>query len=164
MNSSFWLRDRCLNPAAGLRGQLTAGRWQRGRAASRAGAASQLEGSPRARSPLALMAQDAAAWAGREREGGKPGSALYCRNNRGSSLSRCVFCKRSPPKCFVKRRQKNEKIILPAVASTRSLSIANVLTFTHECMTRQQTRALPFTWIPAERYRRGKSSLTKYLP
>lgn len=49
------------------------GLWQPGRAASRAGAASRLEGSPRARSLPAGMAQDAAAQ--REREGGKLGSA-----------------------------------------------------------------------------------------
>lgn len=36
------------------------GLWQQGRAALRAGAASQLEGSPRPCSPLALTAQDAA--------------------------------------------------------------------------------------------------------
>lgn len=55
------------------------GLWQQGRAASRAGAASQLEGSPRACSPPAGMAWDAAAR--REREGGKPGSALCCGDN-----------------------------------------------------------------------------------
>lgn len=55
------------------------GLWQRGRAALRAGAAPQLEGSPRARSLPAGAARDAAAR--REREEGKLGSALYCRDN-----------------------------------------------------------------------------------
>lgn len=60
--------ELCLNPAAGLWGQLMPGLWQRGRAALRAGAASQLEGSPRARSLPAGMARDAA---DRREEGGR---------------------------------------------------------------------------------------------
>lgn len=47
-------------PGSWALGAADTGLWQQGRAASRAGVVSQLEGSPCACSPLALMVWDAA--------------------------------------------------------------------------------------------------------
>lgn len=99
----FLAEDRCLEPAAGLWGQLMPGLWRWGRAASGAGAASQLEGSPRARSPLASM--DAA-----DSEG--------CQNTRGSPFYTAPFV-REVPQSDVGYWQKSENIAPPVVNRLR---------------------------------------------
>lgn len=69
---------------------------QRGRAASRAGAASQLEGSPHARSLPARMARDAAA----PRERGEASLAQPCIVGITEGLlSHRIISKRSSLKC-----------------------------------------------------------------
>lgn len=139
--------------------------WQRGRAALRAGAASQLEGSLRARSLPAGMARDAVA--GKEREGGKLGSALYCWDNWGAPFPLHLFREKFPEVLHrvISYWQMREKIILPVsrlwLPSACSLDIK--LTNLNAQAGHTANKTLPFTWIPAEG-EGGKISLGKYPP
>lgn len=107
--------------------------------------------------PLPLMARDR-----REREGGKPGSACCCRNNRGSSLSHCVLCKRSSPKRFVKRWQRSRENQSMSCITSFPLAID----FTNFYARAHSKRDLCLSPGYPQKGKWGKNptSLTKYLP